>query len=130
MYDDNYLFAKVFFANNVSLMPNRQCFFCQGSLQWNPPMFSTANVSHYMVWLSIKISIKISNYMHDYIYTNYSISSGIYVRMYVCRPMLNPCINIITACTYVRIVAVQNFGTKPCSLSFNTYVHVQYSRDK
>ena len=38
-----------FFLPIISLMPNRQCFFCQGSLQWNLPMFSTANVSRYTV---------------------------------------------------------------------------------
>ena len=36
-------------ANNVCLLPNRQCFFCQGSLQWNSPMFCAANVSRYTV---------------------------------------------------------------------------------
>ena len=30
-------------------MPNCQCFFCRGSLQWNLPMFSTANVLCYTI---------------------------------------------------------------------------------
>ena len=37
-----------FFANNVSNAKSPM-FFRQGSLQWNLPMFSTANVSHYTV---------------------------------------------------------------------------------
>ena len=39
-----------FFSPMMFLMPNRQCFFRQGSLQWNSPMFSTANVLRYTVY--------------------------------------------------------------------------------